>query len=144
MAPFYNNPGQVNDEAINIAGGKTFQVMQLADSEGNVIDPLSEQDITVEVELSVPVRVPTTSSVSSSSTSVLILAANNDRKGISVSNISTSKLYLSFTNPATVANCFIELSAGAFFLFDQQMVVGNAIYGIWASANGAAQVTEYA
>ena len=38
---YYNNPGQVNDEAISIAGGKTFQVIQLADSEGNIINPAS-------------------------------------------------------------------------------------------------------
>lgn len=34
--PYYNNPGQVNDEALNIANGKTFQVVQVADSGGNV------------------------------------------------------------------------------------------------------------
>jgi hypothetical protein len=41
MAPYYDNPGQINDEALNIAGGRTYQVIQLADSEGNVIDPAS-------------------------------------------------------------------------------------------------------
>jgi hypothetical protein len=329
MVPNYNNPGQINDEALNIAGGRTFQVIQLADSEGNVVDPLTGDGITVEVgsaveisnesdnpvpvqlpylvsvnnsktsgglspnqnwnasgagdeileygtvtvcvfsdrdsatgglvfeasldgtnwqvmesysykaaeglesfsmapsgryfrvrfvngavastftrvqtlyrqgytkssshrigdvisaekdaelvkavlaamkpngdftdihctaggnlkvsveetegpiETSVPVRTPTTTSVASSASSVTILAANANRKGFSISNISTSKLYLSFTNPATTANCFIEVPAGAFLLLDQQCIVPNAIYGIWASANGAAQVTEY-
>lgn len=38
-SPNYDNPGQINDEALNIAGGKTFQVIQLADPDGNVIDP---------------------------------------------------------------------------------------------------------
>lgn len=33
---YYDNPGQVNDEAINIAGGRTFQVVQVADLAGNV------------------------------------------------------------------------------------------------------------
>jgi hypothetical protein len=36
---YYNNPGQINDEAINIAGGKTFQVVQVADISGNVTSP---------------------------------------------------------------------------------------------------------
>lgn len=71
MSQFYDNPGQINDEAINIAGGKTFQVFQLADADGNVIDPMSAGSITVdnvtisnEVEVSnddgnpVPVSVP--------------------------------------------------------------------------------------
>lgn len=90
-----------------------------------------------------PLRTPTTTSVASSATSVTILAANTDRKGFSISNISTAKLYLSFTSPATTTNCFIEVPAGAFLLLDQQLIIGNAIYGIWAAANGTAQVTEY-
>jgi hypothetical protein len=329
MAPYYDNPGQINDEALNIAGGKTFQVIQLADSEGNVIDPFSGSGINVEIdssieinnnvenpvpiqlpylvsvvnsktsggfspgenwnangagdeileygtvtvcvfsdqnsatdglifeasldgtnwqtiesytyeasqgldsfsmapsgryfrvrfvngavtstftrvqtlyrqgytkssshrigdvitkekdaelvkavlaamkpdgmftdihctaggnlkvsveetenpiEIAVPNRTPNTTSVPSNASSVTILAANANRKGVSISNISTSKLYLSFTNPATIVNCFIEVPAGAFLLLDQQLIISNAIYGIWASANGAAQVTEY-
>jgi hypothetical protein len=96
-----------------------------------------------ELRTGVPSRTPTTTSVASSATSVTIIAANANRRGLSISNISTSKLYISFTSPATTANCFVEIPAGAFLLFDQQMIVGNAIYGIWAAANGAAQVTEY-
>ncbi len=128
---YYDNPGQVNDEAISVVDGKTFQVIQVADSSGDIIDP------------SVPSRVPTTTSIASSATSVTILASNTDRKGLSVSNISTSKLYLGFTSPATTTNCFIEVPPGAFLLLDQQLIVTSAIYGIWAAANGTAQVTEY-
>lgn len=95
------------------------------------------------VDISVPVRTPTTTSIPSSATSVTILAANPNRRGFSISNISTSKLYLSFTSPATTTNCFIEIPAGAFLLLDQQLIVTSAIYGIWASANGTGQVTEY-
>ena len=35
---YYDNPGKVNDEAINISGGKTFQVIQLADIAGNITE----------------------------------------------------------------------------------------------------------
>lgn len=95
------------------------------------------------IPTSVTTRTPTTTSVASSDTSGTILAANANRKGFSVSNVSTAKLYLSFSTPATTTNAFIEVPAGAFLLLDQQMIVGSAIYGIWASANGTAQVTEY-
>lgn len=95
------------------------------------------------IPTSVAARTPTTTSVASSATSVTILAANANRRGFSISNVSTAKLYLSFSTPATTANCFIEVPAGAFLLLDQQLIVGSAIYGIWASANGAAQVTEF-
>lgn len=97
----------------------------------------------IKSESTPSVCTPTTTSISSSTTSVLILNSNLNRKGFSISNISTSKLYLSFSNPATVLNCFIEIPAGAFLLLDQQLIVTSAIYGIWTSANGTGQVTEY-
>lgn len=243
---YYDNPGQVNDEAISIAGGKTFQVIQLADSEGNIINPaagdivlngdvvigseieisndignpipiqstaLGEPDDSVattdtgtfsilalvkralqgitsimgyvdEVEgtlttvdgklpalssgripvdigaislgdveikndignpipVSVPLRTPTTTSVASSGTSVTILAENLSRRGISVMNDSTSVLRLSFSTPATTTNAFIAMQPQSFLYLDQQLLVGNTIYGIWTSANGTAQVTQY-
>jgi hypothetical protein len=96
-----------------------------------------------EVATAVDDRVPATTSVASSATSVLLLAANNSRRGFSVSNVSTSTLYLSFSTPATTGNCFIAMPAGSFLLLDQQLIIPNAIYGIWAAANGTAQVTEY-
>ena len=99
--------------------------------------------VTGSVSTSVSLRSPTTTSVQSSTDSVLILAANANRKGISISNVSTSKLYLSFTSPATLSNCFIEVQPSQFILFDQQLLTGNAIYGLWASANGSCQVTEF-
>jgi hypothetical protein len=88
-------------------------------------------------------RTPTTTSITSSASSVTVLASNSNRRGISVSNQSTAKLYLSFTTPATIANSFIEMPAGSFLLLDHNLIVTNAIYGLWASANGTAQVTEY-
>jgi hypothetical protein len=141
-------------EALSVSNNKLFEVVQLADADGNIINPASTGVVIgAEVEISndtgnpIPVtvtsRVPTTTSVPSSATSVTILASNANRRGFSISNISTSKLYLSFSSPATMANCFIEVPAGAFLLLDQQLIVTSAIYGIWASANGTAQVTEY-
>ena len=102
-----------------------------------------KNDVGNPIPIGVPTRTPTTTSVASSATSVTVLAANANRKGVSFSNISTSKLYLSFATTATTANAFIEVPAGAFLLFDQQLIVGSAIYGIWAAADGAVQVTEF-
>lgn len=124
------NQNPVQD--VEITGPVTVSnEVEIKNSEGNPIP------------VSVAVRTPTTTRVVSSASSTLILAANAARKGFSISNISTAKLYLSFTDPATTANAWIEVPGGAFLLLDQQLIVGNAIYGIWASANGAAQVTEY-
>lgn len=92
---------------------------------------------------SVAVRTPTTTSVASSASSVTILALNANRRGLSIANVSTATLSLSFSTPATAANCFAQIPANGFLLLDQQLIVTNAIYGIWSSANGTAQVTEY-
>lgn len=157
---YYENSGQVNDEAISVAGGRTFQVIQLADSEGNIINPASgslvlEGDVVIGTEIeiandegnpiptTVVARTPTTTSVTSTASSTLVLAANTARKGISVHNQSSATLYLSFSSPATVANSFLGMAPGSVLFLDQQLIVTNAIYGIWSSANGTAQVTEY-
>jgi hypothetical protein len=116
--------------------------VKVANGPGEAI-PVDIQDASLTVESGVPARTPTTASVASSATSVAILAANANRKGFSISNISTARLYLSFSDPATTANCFVEMPPGGFLLLDQQLIVGNAIYGIWSSANGTAQVTEF-
>lgn len=87
--------------------------------------------------------VPTTARVNSATSSTPLLAANAARKGLCVSNISTAKLYLSFSGTATVNNSFVELPAGGFLLLDSQLIVPNAVTCIWDAANGGAQVTEF-
>lgn len=120
---------------IHCTAGGNLKI-SVEETEGNL-------PITGSVSTSVPLRTPTTTGIASSTDSVAILAANISRKGFLVCNISTSKLYLSFSNPATVANCFIEVQPGQFQAFDQQLLTGIAIYGVWTSANGACQVTEF-
>jgi hypothetical protein len=84
-----------------------------------------------------------TVSRASAITSSTLVAANVNRKGISIANNSTASLFLSYANPATIANSFMQMQPGAMLMLDQQLIVSNAIYGIWTAANGTAQVTEY-
>lgn len=86
---------------------------------------------------------PTTVRVPSSATSVLLIAAAEDREGIAINNRSTSTLYLSFTSPATSDNSFLAMGPGAFLLLDRQLIIASAIYGIWSAENGAAHVTTF-
>jgi len=107
--------------------------------------PLTDSQLrasAVPVASTVPGRTPTTVSVESSSTSQLIIAQNSNRKGLMINNLSQQKLYLSFTSPATQANCFMQLYPDDFIAFDQQLIFPNAVYGLWAAASGRAQVTE--
>jgi hypothetical protein len=135
---------QLRATAVPVSGPLTDT--QLRATPVPVSGPLTDTQLrasAVPVVGSVAARTPTTTSVAGTASSATILASNANRKGFSVSNISTSKLYLSFSNPATVANCFIEMQPGAFLVFDQQLIVTSAIYGIWTNANGTAQVTEF-
>lgn len=135
---------QLRASAISVSGPLTDA--QLRASAIGVSGPLTDAQLrasAVPVVSSTASRTPTTTSVAGTAASTLIIAANPNRKGLSVSNISTSKLYLSFSSPASVSSSFIEMQPGAFLIFDQQLIVPNAIYGIWTNANGSAQVTEY-
>jgi hypothetical protein len=104
-------------------------------------DPLPVS-ATVTADSSVAARTPTTTSVASSATSVLLLAANANRKGLSIYNESTAILRISHSNPATATNHFATLQPGGFYGEDQQAYTTGAIYGIWSAANGTAQVRE--
>jgi hypothetical protein len=135
---------QLRASEVPVSGPATDD--QLRASPLPVAGPLTDAQLraaAVAVVASAPARTPTTTSIAGNASSVLILAPNANRRGLSVSNVSTSKLYLSFSTPATIANSFLEMQPGSFILFDQQLIVSNAIYGIWNNANGAAQVTEY-
>lgn len=89
--------------------------------------------------------IPTTTQIASDDEQVTILEENLARHGFSIQNRSSAILYLTFDDdPDTITDtAFIDLAPGAFFAMDQQLVPGCAIYGVWSSANGYAQVTEY-
>lgn len=135
---------QLRAGAVPVSGPVTD--VQLRATAVPVSGPLTDAQLrasAVTVTASAPARTPATTSIAGTTASGLMLASNAGRKGLSVSNVSTSKLYLSFSTPATVANSFVEMQPGAFLLLDQQLIVTNAIYGIWTNANGTAQVTEF-
>lgn len=94
----------------------------------------------------VPVSLPiaTTAaqtSVASSSTSVTLLAANANRRAFFVFNDSTQILYVSFTATSTAAAYSVKLFPNSCITSD--FIYTGIISGIWASANGAAKVTEF-
>ena len=79
--------------------------------------------------------------VSGSDSSVTILASNGSRKNAQVFNDSTAVLYLLCADAAASATAYtIKMSAGA--LYEVPFGYTGIIKGIWASATGAARVTE--
>ena len=84
----------------------------------------------------------TASNVSSSASSVTILASNSSRKGAMLYNDSNSKLYLLFgSGTASTTNYTVQLASGTYYEVPFPCFTGQ-LTGIWASANGAARVTE--
>jgi hypothetical protein len=84
----------------------------------------------------------TLSNVSGSASSVTVLAANSARKGAIVMNDSTAILYLKFGATASATSFTYKLNGGETLELPSSPVYAGIIDGIWASATGAARVTE--
>jgi hypothetical protein len=80
-------------------------------------------------------------SVSGSASSVSLLASTSGRVGAMVYNDSTATLYVKFGATASTTSFTYLLAAGATLEFPQPIYTG-AVDGIWASATGAARITE--
>lgn len=100
-------------------------------------DTYDEFLITTSALTPVTVRIP------ASTSSIKLVAAANDREGIAINNRSTSTLYLSFTVPASETNSFLAMAPQSFLMFDRQLIIASAIYGVWANEGGAAHVTTF-
>lgn len=90
---------------------------------------------------------PTQTSVASSASSVSLLAANNARKGATITNDSTAILYLKLGATASTTSYTVTLNgavAAPFVYYEVPYGYVGAIDGIWASANGNARITELA
>jgi hypothetical protein len=93
--------------------------------------------------VSVSVRNPVTTSIASSVNSTTILASNANRRGLFIYNDSTAVLRVSFSTPATSGNSFVGIPARSFLILDPLLISTATLYGIWETANGTAQITEW-
>ena len=100
-------------------------------------------DVYDEFLVSTSALTPTTTRVMAATASTLLVAAAEDREGIAIENRSAATLYLSFSDPATASNSFLAMAPNSFLVFDRQLIIASAIYGIWSAANGAAHVTTF-
>ncbi len=83
----------------------------------------------------------TLTNVSSSATTVSLLASNTSRKGAIIFNDSTAVLYLKFGTTASLTSYTVQIPSNGYFELPLPVFMG-AMDGIWASANGAARITE--
>ena len=83
----------------------------------------------------------TASNVSGSATSVTLLASNANRLGATFYNDSTAILYLKCGATASTTSFTVKLFAEDFYELPANYT--GIVDGIWASATGAARVTEF-
>lgn len=84
----------------------------------------------------------TLANVASSASSVTLLAANAARQGAVIMNDSTAILYIKFGATASATSFTYKLNGGETWESPPAPIYTGIITGIWASANGAARVTE--
>lgn len=82
----------------------------------------------------------TLSNVSGSASSVTLLSSNSARIGASIANDSTAALYVKFGTTASTTSYTIKLLQDDYY--EVPYGYTGRIDGIWASATGAARVTE--
>jgi hypothetical protein len=93
--------------------------------------------------MSVPIydaRNSTTASVNSSATNVTLIAARKGRIGAVIHNASTQVLYVKLGATASASDYTYKIAADAHV--EVPFYYSGQVDGIWASANGAAKVTE--
>ncbi|PSB16055.1 hypothetical protein C7B65_22790 [Phormidesmis priestleyi ULC007] len=87
---------------------------------------------------SAAIGTPTT--VASAITSNILLATNAARKGSTIYNSSTSRLYIALGAVATTSAFTVFLEPGGYY--ETPFWFTGTIHGIWTAANGNALVTE--
>lgn len=93
------------------------------------------------VALAPAVGTSTLSNVNSATSSTTLLASNVDRLRATIVNDSTAILYVKEGTSASATSYSWKLGPGDTLLIDDTT---GTLTGIWASANGAARVTEVA
>jgi hypothetical protein len=89
----------------------------------------------------IPAQGATLTNVAASASSVALFAAGRAR-GRAVWNDSAATLYVKFGAGASATSCTVKLDPDDYYEFPQPVYAG-AVEGVWASATGAARVTEW-
>ena len=87
---------------------------------------------------------PTPARVAASTTQVVLLAANGNRLGVTITNDSPYTLYVRKGPGASATSYSVLMPAGAVLTWPDvgQALYTGIVYGIWSGASGAAEVEE--
>src|SRR5438067_7512120 len=84
----------------------------------------------------------TLTSVAASATTVALLAANNARKGVIVTNDSTAIMYLAYAATASTTAYTVPIAGGGYWEMPPVPLYRGALSAVWSSATGSARLTE--
>lgn len=84
--------------------------------------------------------IATATSIASATTSTSLLAANSNRKGVTILNNSTANLFVELGSTASTTAYTVKINSGGYYEVPFNYV--GAISGIWDNANGNALVRE--
>lgn len=88
-----------------------------------------------------PLASNTPARVASSATVIDLVAANASRRALKIFNESTAVLYVKDGNACSITDYSVQVAAGGYYEWPLPIYTGK-VTGLWASANGAAQITE--
>jgi hypothetical protein len=125
----------------DIAGVQYQRVKVTYGADGSATDVSTASPLPVSaVELSVSTASP--QNVAASASSTTLFASNSSARGRAIWNDSTAVLYLKFGATASATSCTVKIAADGYYEFPGPLYTG-VVDGIWASAAGAARVTEW-
>lgn len=78
--------------------------------------------------------------VAATLTSTALAQVNPARQGLSIQNTSTSVLYVKWGAAASATDHTIRMSPNCYY--EVPFGYTGSIFGVWASVNGSAQITE--
>lgn len=91
----------------------------------------------------VAIPTATMTSVDDLNTNQTLLAANVQRKGFFINNVSDEILYIKFGATATTSDYSVKIAANAMYEHMGPVVYVGQVDGIWAAnSTGAAKITE--
>jgi hypothetical protein len=85
---------------------------------------------------------PTLTKVDASASSQVLIPANSDRVHGSVFNDSTAVLYLAWGPTASTTLYTVQVPPRGYYELPRVVPYVGAVSGLWATANGAARITE--
>lgn len=130
MLPAYKGDEMTANQAQIPSGSPVAEPMYLVDENGLPMANTSGSSTSSVI-----------TSVNGSASSVLLLAANANRKNFSVYNDSSVNLYLACAASASTTAYTVKIPSQN--LYESQLDYTGTVSGVWDSAVGAARVTEF-